>query len=278
MDNDASKTNEFAVNDVKEYIARNTAQKHTKTSLKSLLDTFKLAPYGFVELDVQWIVAKLLKQGDITLYLNGDIINLLNKDVKEIVRYLTRKEFFEKLMIEQKTRVGQAQIKAAKGVIKDLFGVNCPSDDEDVVMRDFKRYSDSMKRDLERIEYNYSNQPKYPGKAVISNGKSLMNEILLTQFPMEFFSTVKSNEDALLDFGEDYEPIKKFFGTKDNPGEQKKIFDDVLRVLDIYERSKTYIVDKEIEETADAIRKIINNSKPYLPTRTIIIITNKGDT
>lgn len=263
LDGETSKINEFAVNDVREFITRNTAQKHTKTSLKSLIDTFRMAPYGFVELDIQWIVAKLLKQGDITLYLNGDIINLLNKDVKEIVRYLTRKEYFEKLMIEQKTRAGQPLIKAAKGIIKDLFGVSCLSDDEDVIMRDFKKYADNMKRDLELIEYNYSTQLKYPGKSVIANGKSLLGEILLIQFPIEFFNTVKAKEDALLDFGEDYEPVKKFFGTRENPGEQKRIFDDVLRVLGIYERSKTYIVDKEIEDTAAELKKIISNPKPY---------------
>lgn len=263
LDGETSKANEFAVNDVSDYIARNTAQKHTKTSLKLLIDTFKLAPYGFVELDVQWIVAKLLKQGDITLYLNGDIINLLNKDAKEIVRYLTRKEFFEKLMIEQKTRAGQSQIKATKNIIKDLFGVSCLSDDEDVVMRDFKRYAEGIKHDLERIEYNYSTQPKYPGKSVVTKGKSLLNEILTIQFPIEFFNTVKAKEDDLLDFGEDYEPIKKFFGTRENPGDQKNIFDDVLRVLGIYERSKTYIVDSEIENTAAEIQKIINSSRPY---------------
>ena len=263
LDGETSKANEFAVNDVSDYIGRNTAQKHTKTSLKLLIDTFKLAPYGFVELDVQWIVAKLLKLGDITLYLNGDIINLLNKDAKEIVRYLTRKEFFEKLMIEQKTRAGQSQIKATKNIIKDLFGVSCLSDDEDVVMRDFKRYAEGIKHDLERIEYNYSTQPKYPGKSVVTKGKSLLNEILTIQFPIEFFNTVKAKEDDLLDFGEDYESIKKFFGTRENPGDQKNIFDDVLRVLGIYERSKTYIVDSEIENTAAEIQKIINSSRPY---------------
>ena len=36
-------------------------------------------------------------------------------------RYLTRKEYFEKLMIEPKVKARQDQIKAAKGVIKDLF-------------------------------------------------------------------------------------------------------------------------------------------------------------
>ena len=67
LDSQSAKTNEFAVSDVRDFIARNTAQKHMKTSLKSLIDTFRAAPYGFIELDVQWIVAKLLKQGDITL-------------------------------------------------------------------------------------------------------------------------------------------------------------------------------------------------------------------
>lgn len=263
LDGESTKSNEFAVNDVRDYIARNTAQKHTKTSLKTLLDAFKLAPYGFVELDIQWIVAKLLKQGDITLYLNGDIINLLNKDVKEVVRYLTRKEFFEKIMIEQKTRAGQVQIKAAKGIIKDLFGSTCLSDDEDVVMRDFKRLAENMKHELDRIEYYYGNQPKYPGREVVTKGKSLLAEITLIQFPIEFFNTVKARETALLDFGEDFEPVKKFFGTREDPGEQKKIFDDVLRILGIYERSKTYIVDKEIEDTAAEIRRIITNPKPY---------------
>lgn len=258
LDVETAKTNEFAVADVRDFIARNTAQKHAKTSLKSLIDTFKLAPYGFVELDVQWIVAKLLKQGDITLYLNGDIVNLLNKDAKEILRYLTRKEFFEKLMIEQKAKAGQAQIKAAKNVIKDLFGSNCLSDDEDVIMRDFQHHADSLRGEISRIEVNYSHQPKYPGKAVVANGKRLMTELLQIQFPIEFFNTVKAREDDLLDFGEDYEPVKKFFS-----GEQKQIFDDIVRILGIYEESKTYIVDKEIEDTAAEMRSIIFGANPY---------------
>jgi hypothetical protein len=166
-------------------------------------------------------------------------------------------------MIELKTKAGQTQIKATKGVIKDLFGVNCTSTDEDVIMHDFKRYAGNMKRELERIEYNFTTQPKYPGKLIVAKGKRLLNELLMIQFPLEFFNTVKSMEDELLDFGEDYEPVKKFFGTRDNSSEQKQIFDDVLKILGIYEKSKTYIVDREIEETADEIKKIISNPKPY---------------
>nr|MCR5807899.1 BREX system P-loop protein BrxC [Oscillospiraceae bacterium] len=165
---------------------------------------------------------------------------------------------FEKVMIEQKTKVGDKLIKAAKGVIKDLFNITCLSDDEDVIMRDFKKYADSMKHDLDRIEDKYSVEPRYPGKDIIKKGKSLLSDLLLITFPTEFFNAVKANEDDLLNFGEDIEPVKKFFA-----GDQKNIFDQCLDILRIYAESKTYIVDGETESAAKGIRDIISMSSPY---------------
>lgn len=97
-----------------------------------------------------------------------------------------------------------------------------------------------------------------------------MSEIQMAQFPMKFFNTIKAREDDLLDFGEEFEPIKKFFS-----GDQKKIFDDVLRVLGIYEKSKTYIVDKEIEDTSAAIRSIINLQAPYGRIQELVPLRDK---
>ena len=59
-----AKPNSLALHDVSDYIAVNTS-RHTKTSMKSLLDRFMKAPYGFVEADVQWLVARLFKDGEI---------------------------------------------------------------------------------------------------------------------------------------------------------------------------------------------------------------------
>ena len=53
-------------------------------------------------------------------------------------------------------------------------------------------------------------------------------------------STIK--KDDFLDFAEDYEPVKKFFA-----GEQKGIFDKALKLMKIYDDSKTFIVNSEIE-------------------------------
>ena len=68
--------NELALHDLNDYIALNT-QRHMKTSMKSILERFLKAPYGFVEADVQWLVAKLFKDGEIAMFVNNEAITLL---------------------------------------------------------------------------------------------------------------------------------------------------------------------------------------------------------
>ncbi len=55
-----------------------------KTSMKSILERFLKAPYGFVEADVQWLVAKLFKDGEIAMFVNNDAVTLLSKTPKKL--------------------------------------------------------------------------------------------------------------------------------------------------------------------------------------------------
>ena len=61
-----------------------------------------------------------------------------------------------------------------------------------------------------------------------------------------------------MDFGEDYEPVRDFFGS-----EQLTIFTRALDMLNIYEDSKTYIVDAELEDVVAKMRTIVRMAKPY---------------
>ena len=74
--NTSSTPNELALNDVNSYIATNTS-RHLKTSMKSVLERFLKAPYGFVEADIWWLIAKLFKDGDIAFFVNNEAIKSL---------------------------------------------------------------------------------------------------------------------------------------------------------------------------------------------------------
>ena len=248
--------NIHALDDVLQYIAGNS-RMHVKTSMKSIKDRFMKAPYGFVEDDVQWLVAKLFKRGDLSFSVNGASVTMMNKDVEEIINYITKKAFVEKLMMEERVRVADKDKKVVRDVLKELFHTSSPSDDEDAVMNFFISFVNKLITELRVMKKDYE-KAKYPGLKVIEEGIRIMSDIVQIQSPVEFFQTVSKKQDDLLDFAEDYEPIKAFFA-----GEQKGIFDKALLYLDKYDDSKTYIVDAELENVVDAIRTIVKKDKPY---------------
>ncbi len=257
LEGTASTPNSLALHDVNDYIAVNTS-RHMKTSMKTLLDRFTKAPYGFVEADVQWLVAKLFKDGEIACYVNSEPVTLLSKSVEEILRFVTRKEFSERLMMEKKVRASEKQKKAVREVMKELFHASLTSDDDDVVMSRFFSCARDMQTELERLAVHYQNQPKYPGKTVIGQGKKLMMDVQQLKDSAEFFATLDKNRDDYLDFAEDYEPVKKFF-----IGEQKGIWDKTLDLMAIYDDSRAFIVNDKIEKIVSEINVITKKSVPY---------------
>ena len=248
--------NIHAADDVLQYIAGNS-RMHVKTSMKSVKDRFMKAPYGFVEDDVQWLIAKLFKRGDLSFSVNGASVTLMNKDAEEIINYITKKAFVEKLMMEERVRVADKDKKVVRDVLKELFHATSPNDDEDAVMKYFISFSSKLITELRVMKKDYE-RAKYPGAKIIDEGIKVLSAIVQIQAPLEFFQTVAKKQDVLLDFAEDFEPVKAFFA-----GEQKTIFDKALLYLSKYDDSKTYIVDADLESVVEAVRSIIRKDKPF---------------
>ena len=249
--------NTLALDEVKKYISTNKL-KHVKTSMKTLLDRYLKAPYGFIESDVQWIVAKLFKDGDISLFVNNEAITLISKSEDDIIRYITRKEFNEKLMVDIKIKANEKQKKSVKEVMKELFRFTISSEDDDAMMKSFLEEANKLKEKLDSLNGYYEAQPNYPGKQIIFKGKTLMLNVLQMKSSKEFFNDIDKNKDKYLDFAEGYEIVMKFFESN-----QKGIFDDALKLMGIYENSKNFVVNSEIEKVVSETNEILNNANPY---------------
>ena len=253
---DGTESNAHALDDVQGFISLNT-RNHMKTSMKSVKDRFMKAPYGFVEDDVFWLVARLFKRGDLTFTVNGATVSLNNKTEEEIIGFITKKAFVEKLLMEERTRVPDKDKKAVRDVMKEVFQTTTSAEDEDTIMKNFQRYAQNTIYEIERLEVYYK-EHRYPGKKVLETGKNLMLAVVQIQSAMDFFTTISKKRDDFYDFAEDYEPIKAFFA-----GEQLTIFTRALDMLAIYDDSKTYIVNAELEDIVAQMRSIVGQEKPY---------------
>ena len=233
---DSSEANVHALDDVLQFIGGNS-RMHMKTSMKTIKDRFMKAPYGFVEDDVQWLVARLFK----------------------LVGYITKKQFVDKLLMEVRVRVPEKQKKAVRTIMKELFNVLPTAEDEDTMMSEFRRYCERTITSIDRLEPRYQLYA-YPGRQVLAEGKKLMSSLLQINAPLEFFKEVSDGQDELLDFGEDFEPVQKFFSPN---SEQEQIFRRALDMLGIYDDSKTYIVNTALEDVVRQMRSIVGMKAPY---------------
>lgn len=248
--------NVHALTDVQNYIASNSAM-HMKTSMKSLLDRFTKAPYGFVEDDVEWLAAKLFRSGEIALSVSGASVTLLNKSEEELIRYITKREYVEKLLLERREKANDTQKKAVREVMKELFGISSVSDDDDTMMQSFQSFSKNVINELDKYEIMYEDH-SLPGKKVVAAGKTLLRGITEIEAPAEFFMKIQASRDGYLVFAEDFEPVKAFFS-----GEQKTIFEKALHLMGIYDDSKTFIVNEKVEASVKGIKDILKKESPY---------------
>ena len=249
--------NKLALDEVIQVISLNNARR-MKINLKSLQDKFGAAPYGFDPKDVQWLTAKLFQMGRISLTYNSQSLSMISNTKDELVRYLTKREFVEKLLIDIRERATDGQIRSVKEVLKDYFGFSLSSDDDDTIMKSFKDKAQDKLDTFNDIMVEYRVNAKLPCKELMEQAKENLEEILMIKEPTEFFKIVDKKRDDLLDDADDTASVFDFFKSG-----QKQIFEKALEQIQIFENSKTYVREQEIIDNVAQMEAIVNAKNPF---------------
>ena len=121
-----------------------------------------------MEEDIEFLIATLYKKGQISLKMNSVIYSPASTSADDAYKFITKREYREKILLEMKETPKAQWIKAVKDVIRDFFCRSVVSDDADALMRDFRNYGSSKKATLEDIlRSDYGRDSKLPGKAVL---------------------------------------------------------------------------------------------------------------
>lgn len=253
-----SEPNALAQAEVLDFIRRNT-MGHMPISRKKVEDQFVKAPYGFNEMDIRWILARLFHKGDITFNVSGETITFRNRREGEIFDYIMKKSWLDKLLMEERVKVPDTCRQAAQNIMAELFKNSNASRDEDAFMDDFFRRTDNMIGDMKRIQEMQKNS-SYPGKDVIRRGLSLLEDMKGKTSPLSFYQALYDREEDFEDLAEDYEDVEKFFA---DGSKQREIFDNALLCLRQFEKSRTYIDDPAVAKLAEDMKKIMAMPVPY---------------
>ena len=228
-------------------------------SVKQALDQFMDPPYGYTEEDIEFLIATLYRKGQISLKVNSIIYTPASTTPEDAYKYITKREFREKVLIEIKEVAPQQHIKAVKDVIREFYGKTVTTDDQDSLMRDYRNYATTKKAAIEEVlREDYGVNSKLPGKKVLEKALRLIDETLKISDPISFYKRVDELCDDFIEVGLDIGDLNSFLG-----GVQKDKFLHAVKVLGIYENSKNYISDQEIIDYAAEVKKILSVEKPY---------------
>ena len=183
-----------ALNDLNEYI-KMQSKLHNKPSLKEVLDRFKSVPYGFVDLDVEWLVAKLFAQKRISLSKNNDNISLINTDINLLLNYLTEKKYSEKILLSIKEEIPTRYIKSAKDILKEVFSENINCQDPDSIKDKFLLLSNEKKQYIDGYLNKYDYNEYYPGKNILKEFNEELLNILGQKSDNQFYKYIFDNEE-----------------------------------------------------------------------------------
>ncbi|MGO2100748.1 BREX system P-loop protein BrxC [Vagococcus salmoninarum] len=249
-------SNQLALEDVKNFIHLQSQSNMTIT-MKLLKDSYvRKQPYGFVEEDIEWIIAKLFKGGDIALFFNNVSLSTTS-DSKNLLDTIQNKRHLEKVKIELRVKATEKQRKLVAEISKELFeSRNVVADEDDVTMANFKdkltKILDDLTSFADRGGYHY------PGSIKITENENILKEIVTTRNSLDFFKVLKKFKDELLYFGEDFRQIKGFHRSR-----QKQIWEKAIDNMSLIDEGVLDINSQKIDEIIEEMRVIRKQVDPY---------------
>lgn len=250
--------NAVALKNMMETLNLLDAQSVVKTTLKTLLDRYTKAPYGFVPMDIQWMVAWLFAHGKINLTYNNQALALGQTSKPLLVNYLTRQEHRDKLVIEPRLEVPQSHKQAGEDFLRRWFGETTFPTNEDGFIQIFKEKAEGKKRDLEQLDMYYARQAQLPGRPTLSAARELLEQAAKKNRASSFFQHLFDTKDEWEQLLDQLIPVENFL-----KGNQREIYEKALKYNQRYNQSRAYITDRQVSNKMREIQTILEMSSPY---------------
>ena len=246
--------NEFALNEVSQWLEERH-MSHVPVSMGDVQRRYQAIPYGWREIDIAALVARLIVSQKIEIRYGGAVVG---KDDKNLVRYLRVKSEIDKASVSRRIAPSEDDMRKAVKFLREWLGQMSIAEDEDGLVAFVK---DTLSTKLGRyetllIEYSHD---CYPQRDVVQNARDLMAGILSQKNDnVALLKRLLAKQDELLDATDDMEEIETFFKS------QRTIFDSA-RVLQksLQDERDYFVTDADATYKINEFSVILDMAKPY---------------
>ena len=240
------------LNDIEEYLDIHK-NLHKTVTLNDIIKKYSKAPYGYNELEIQWLIIKLYTQKRINITKGTEDYNDYNNNQK--LDIITQKKYYDNLIIEKKKQTTDREYNILKTILDEIQETSVLKEKIPNTLHEVLK--DIYQQILDTRKY-YSSNIRYPGKEIIEDSYDLFYEINKIEKEENFITYAVQNEDKILYY---YKNLGHVFGFFKN---QKETFDKAIKTTQIYEKNQYYLTEyTQLTEYIDQINEILNKKEPY---------------
>ncbi len=240
--------NQEAAAEVEKYLEMQNA-KNLPTSIFDIQTRYQNKPYGWREMDIAAVIARLIVDQKVTIKQAGVTIRTDNPKLPDM---LHKKSEVGKTLIAIKVVVGKNEMKAAREFLRDYFEVmDLPEDEDGLIMWIVDQF-DKQRNHFDELLSQYKGH-KYPDKALVTNGIDLIDNLLSQQKDnIALIRRLLQLQDDFLDHKQKMARVEDFFKT------MMPVFDNAVQLVEDLSFELDYLAkEPEADEALKQIRLIV---------------------
>lgn len=242
---------------VKQYLGQQPVSRH-RVTIYDLKVHFRETPYGYSAENVSWIVGRLMARGEVWLWMSGSQVTLQNHSVEQVMSYLTEKAYARRLWVERSRKRTKDELDAVRRLLREQYHASGRGMDADQLQEEYLGHNERMSLHLKEFMHRYDDIHVYPGREIVEQGLRLTGQVKSCHGADQFFLYALRRQEVLINFAQEFRLLEEFFD-----GDQKRIFDTCLGLLHLYDDSKRYLDDPQLDSVAERIRSVVKMRYPY---------------
>ena len=236
--------NRGAATKVEEYLEMQ-AMKNLPTSMADIQSRYSAIPYGWKEIDIAAVVARLIYDQKVTIKYAGSTIQPDNPKLPDMLR---KKSEIGKTSISKRQMITATKMRAVKELLREYFDVmDVPDDEDGLVAFVVQKFTDLKDHYLE-LKGRYEGH-KYPEQNLVLASIEQMDKILSQRKDnIALIDAILKEEDNLFDNKEKMQRVEGFFKN------QVQVFDAAVKMEEDLKNDLNYL--RKEEEANEALNQI----------------------
>ena len=246
--------NEFALNEVSQWLEERYMSR-VPVSMGDVQQRYQAIPYGWREVDIAAIMARLIVAQKIEIRYGGAVVS---KEDRNLVAYLRKKSEIEKASVSRRIAPSEDLMRRSIYFLRNWLGQMGIPEDEDGLIKFVKETLEQRLAHYEKLIEKYSHD-YYPQKEVVITARDLISDILSQKRDnVALLTRLVAKQEALYDSSEDMEEIETFFKS------QRTIFDEARKLQRDLQNERDYFsTDADAIEKIKEISSILMMANPY---------------